>query len=224
MKYTILILIITLFIILYINKPKRYALLLTTYNEPIRTKKYIEVINYWLKNSNYDIYVVDSYGKNFPKIQNKRLHTYSFKQSDYFKKKYNIGHYELYALWLAVLHWEKQFQQYDYIIKLTGKYRLPVLPSKLKQINKNYDIILQNESIPKAKWQNTECIGFHTHSIRNIIRHLFFDYNPMLHFEERLWKLLYDKSHNYNVFKLSKIDIPVKYRAVRNEGNILYTL
>jgi hypothetical protein len=218
------IIIIIIIIILYKNKPKTYALLLTTYNEPTRTKKYIKVIDWWLTNSDYDIYVIDSYGKGFPNIQNKRVHIHSFTQSHHFKKQYNIGHYELFAIWLSILHWDKQFQKYDYIVKLTGKYRLPDLSTRLKQINNRYDMLLQNESIPKDKWQNTECIGFHTHSIRSIIQHLYFHYDPTLHFEQRLWKLLHNTQNKYNVFKFQKIDIPIQYRVARNEGNILSAL
>ena len=53
---------------------------------------------------------------------------------------------------------------------------------------------------------------------------LYFNYDPRLHFEQRLWKLLHNTPNKYNVFKFQKIDIPIQYRVARNEGNILSAL
>lgn len=201
------------------TKP-RFALLLTTYNEYNRTPMYTDVINWWLNNSNFKIFVIDSYGRGFPHITNERVSVFSFDQSKYFSKSHNIGQYELFALWKGILHWGNLFNDYDYIIKLTGKYRLPSLVSQLNAVNNNtYDIILQHAGSHEVKWQNTECIGFNPKSIKSIIKYLYFELPYTYHFEERI--SLLQKQSNYRFYKLTeKIEIPLQYRVKQDQGNI----
>uniref|UniRef100_A0A6C0BX30 Glycosyltransferase n=1 Tax=viral metagenome TaxID=1070528 RepID=A0A6C0BX30_9ZZZZ len=205
------------------NTKPRFALLLTTYNENIRTPMYTDVINWWLNNSNFKIFVIDSYGTGFPHITNDRVSVFSFDQSKYFNEPHNIGQYELFALWKGILHWGNLFNEYDYIIKLTGKYRLPVLVSRLNAIDNNtYDIILQHAGGHEVKWQNTECIGFNAKSIKSIIKYLYFEDKTSFDrgLEYKIYLLsLYSK---YSFYKIKEpMKIPIQYKVKRNFGDFL---
>lgn len=204
------------------TKP-RFALLLTTYNEYNRTPMYTDVINWWLNNSNFKIFVIDSYGRGFPHITNERVSVFSFDQSKYFSKSHNIGQYELFALWKGILHWGNLFNEYDYIIKLTGKYRLPSLVSQLNAVNNNtYDIILQHAGSHEVKWQNTECIGFNPKSIKPIIKYLYFEDKTSFNHGLEYKIYLLSRYSKYSFYKIKEpMNIPIQYKVKRNAGDFM---
>jgi hypothetical protein len=86
----------------YVN-PNKICVILTTATKPIdghgneksRIDMYSQVINKYLKNTNIDIYVVNSSGYDFPEFENNpRVFIYSFVQDTKNKKFWIRSYYE----------------------------------------------------------------------------------------------------------------------------------
>lgn len=163
-----------------------FALLLTTCNiegrmlndkrrPPGRPKitlnhLYTEVIRWWSKQA-LPLYVVDSSGVGFGNllINNTNVQFYSYSQPAVIARFHDSTRGELLSLREAHKHWKKDWEEkaVDYIIKVTGRYRLPGLGNALEQITrKDFDFILQNQTktTPDGHrppdYQNTEILGF----------------------------------------------------------------
>lgn len=123
----------------------RCALLICTYNEPTRTPMYEDVIRWWIQHSTFDIYVVDSYGKPFHDHIEQHCHTHHFDQTVYYHAGSSTSILELYSLQESIRAFAGKWSEYDYIIKMTGKYTLPDLEAFTKTISDPFDMIVQNK-------------------------------------------------------------------------------
>ena len=72
----------------YYSKNK-FSLILTIYYEKKRRDMYDKVIKYWLNNSSFDIFIVDSYGE-FKYDGNSRVNILGFIKKNIFKILINI--------------------------------------------------------------------------------------------------------------------------------------
>lgn len=133
-------------------KPNKTAILLGMYIGTSEEKKKMYQLNVmdWLKNTNYDIYTVDSSGQSI-NITHERLFEFSFKQeesesekSDFFGMFFKKGTtlLEKDALLRLFKHYPNLFK-YDMVFKITGKYFSPDLKSKYEKLPK-CDMIIQH--------------------------------------------------------------------------------
>ena len=201
---------------------KLYAILLTTYNEKSRTEMYLKRINWWIENSDLDIYIVDSSNNGFPTIKSDRVKICKFDQNKYIKNLTSTTG-ELISMDQCAKKFKNDFKKYKYIIKITGKYILPDLDSYIKNSvsNKsNYDFILQNNK--NGIFQNTECIGFRASKFGKIIKNL----QKRLNEDDNVNILehligLYVKENNAKAVRLKPLHIPEDYRVPRGAGDVL---
>ena len=201
-----------------VNLPvHKNALLLTSHNTKDMEDKYVDVINWWIKNSSFDIYVVNSSGIYFKEsFDTNRVTIFTFNQYDKHKKGLGSTYYELLSIREILENIPYMLSDYTMILKLTCKYRLPDLEKLVKIIPQNIDIILQNKR--GAFSQNTELIGFKSDKIINIVK-VCQDRGGI--FERAISKI---KSNNYITLRLPSIHIPSAFRARRGNNSILFHL
>ena len=104
----------------------KFALLLCTYNDDSRKRMYEEVINWWIARKEVDIYIVDSADNVFSAKIEDATKTCHFDQRPLSDSK-NQTVLELISLGKAFSAYGEEWQNYDYVIKLTAKYMLPEL-------------------------------------------------------------------------------------------------
>jgi hypothetical protein len=111
-------------------------------------KLYLKVIRRWLENTQFNVYCVDSSNYTFPEIQNKRFHIYSFL---YKNKDPRIGKSNGECKSIAYKYFQQDFQQYKFVIKITGRYFLQDLEKwtkKMKNRKMSKDLYTQRECMP----------------------------------------------------------------------------
>jgi hypothetical protein len=190
------------------------ALLLTTHNTENMEDIYIDVIKWWVKNSSFDIYVVNSSGKYFNTFfDNNRVTVFTFDQDEYTTKGNNSTDYELLSIKKILKNIPSILTDYTMLLKITGKYKLPSLENLIDKIPQHIDIIFQNNS--GRYTQNTEVIGFKTDKIIHIINFAQ-DHGDI--FESSMSKI---KLKNFITCRLPVIYIPEKFRVKRGDSSIL---
>ena len=190
------------------------VLLLTTYNTKENQNIYVNNIKWWLENSLFDIYVVNSSGKDFNEhLNSNRLKIFTYDQYNYAPKGKSTTYYELLSIKKIIEHFPSIVNDYTMIIKLTGKYKLPSLENEVKKIPQYIDIIFQNNRCHLN--QNTELIGFKSEKILDIIKYTQECGNI---FERCMSKI---KSKSYITLRLGSINIPKEYRVRRSDNLIL---
>ena len=98
------------------------VLLLTTYNTKENQNIYVNNIKWWLENSLFDIYVVNSSGKDFNEhLNSNRLKIFTYDQYNYAPKGKSTTYYELLSIKKIIEHFPSIVNDYTMIIKLTGK-------------------------------------------------------------------------------------------------------
>ena len=186
----------------------KFALLLCTYNEPSRCKMYEDVIDWWIEKKEFDIYAIDSFNNVFSNKIESNVKTLHFDQNPFSNSK-NQTDLELISLNEAYnvfgTEWENK---YDYIIKLTAKYKLPeltytFLTSHVKLVD--YDIVCQYkiQEYGNKDWQNTELVLFNTKKMKYVIDTL----TKLKHkgdLEKRIWYFSRDSKY-ISLTKLSNI-------------------
>jgi hypothetical protein len=199
----------------YVNKSLKYntkcCILLTMYVKDDRKDLYKNITNEWLNNTNFNIFIVNSSGLKLD-IIHPHLKQFTFKQNiDFIEKEPSA--IERYSILNALKYFKDDFNNYDIIIKITGKYFTPDLENIIEYIPKNTDIILQNQDFTHG--QNCEIFGFKPQKIYNIL-HNTESYYPT---ENILYNIREYKTNFYNILKLPplKIDNNVK----RGDGTIL---
>ena len=175
-KYILVGLLLTILIYLfnqYKHKKKNNScILFTMYNEPSRRKLYTDVIKWWKRNTDLDIYIVNSYGDN--SLDNLDVNIVSFDQSEIAPSHFSTStDYEIFSIQYAIDN-IKELSNYDYVFKITGKYRLPGATDILSNISPGYQIILQNnpetdKEMIKNNHNNTEIMAFNGKNIKKII-------------------------------------------------------
>ena len=165
-------------------KNPNYAILFTMYNIPERQQMYEDVLNYYvniLKFPKKNIFIVDSSGNG---VDTK----YVFKQNQAVFNQNNlntppdklgvINHstwFELHSLFFADKTL-KDLKNFDYIIKLTAKYKLPDIQKIV--ITDNPEILLEYRNCDNyinqmATGWNTEILGIRSNSFNKILNELW---------------------------------------------------
>lgn len=174
------------------------VLLLCTYHEPVRSPMYHDVIRWWLHQSSFSLFVVDSANRNFEKdVENHpRVRTFHFDQDRDFDPslgKRDPTAYELNALrrWCDTYeNWLRNNPQ-RFVFKLTAKYKLPELESVLRTIPALLEpqlswIVQHNHT---DQYQNSELFGIRASRMRGWI-HRLRRMNGFVEMEQRMGALL----------------------------------
>lgn len=194
------------------------CIILTMYigNNKDRIKIYEENIEKWLKDTNFDIYIVESSGYDFGDLV-RRLDSYSnrlkifvFTQEN---KIINNGPsiYEKNSLEKIYNYYKSDFKNYDIIFKITGKYYLPDLENIIEYIPIDSEIILQYNELTHG--QNSEIVGFKPDLLISVINKI-----DLLNTFEIVLKNLKCPS-SYKIYKLPKLY--VNKLILRRDGSVL---
>jgi hypothetical protein len=113
----------------------------------------------WLDNTSIEIYTVDSSGellftskKDKTYFNHPRLHQYTFKQEgSQVMKDPSVA--EKNSMIKAFRHFKKDFENYEIVFKITGKYFIPTF-EKVVDFPKNVDLVFQYRT--DTQGQNTE--------------------------------------------------------------------
>jgi hypothetical protein len=189
----------------------KICILLTTCVNPSYTQNkldkrkeiYTDVINKYLTFTNFDIYVVESSGYTFPEFENNpRVKVYSYKNylkySKYLLLLNNPSPLEATSIINAISHFN--LNEYQYVIKITGRYFIPNINEILNTIPIGADLILQNNQ--HIFYQHTEIFGCKTKYFKNIMEFIK-NYNLVINFEIAVF--LY--SIKYKYYRLPKIKL-----------------
>jgi len=231
MKNRLIILIITLFIIIMfigVNTIEAYSkykfciLLTTCYNRENYTdvekneiqNLYINVIYDWLYRTDLPMFVVDSSGYKYPQFSNTRLRVCSFiypqSKSSTVAEANSIN----YALDNCT-----ELSNYDYVIKITGKYYIPNMKGILSKTANGSDFMFQNIRINHNLIQNSEVFGFKYKLGKDIVNPIVSgEYKKIM--EERLGEIVTSSNYTYTRFP-SMVNF---YSSRRSDNSILYLL
>ena len=141
----------------------KLCVVLTCHNSKDRIELYRNVIQWWFTYTEYYIYVINSSPNKIVNLYHPRLQIYNFDQ-DIICQKYKSKsektstYFEICSI-LYLIEVFPEIQNYNYIFKISGKYRLPEFSKEIEKIQfTNYDLILQSIHINQYKEQNTEII------------------------------------------------------------------
>jgi hypothetical protein len=203
------------------GKAKDICILLTTcvniktsyYNKnntpEVRFNIYKDVIDKWLKNTGFDIKIVESSNYKFKEyLDNPRVEIYSFSS----KSKYNCRAceatpYEAESILLAFKN--LNLKKYDKIIKVTGKYYLPRFEEIVKTISPECDIFLQYTNHPEWQMQNSEFFGCKTIYLEEIMNLILRNSESNMNFESTLYTLIDGKKYKICRFPKIQLEKPV---------------
>lgn len=166
------------------KQENNFALLLTSYNIKDRQNMTLDIINYYINDLKFpksNLYLVDSSNNGVSNDIIPEENQIIFDQNDTVLQI----HPEL----LSLLKCCNMFNKYDYIFKLTCKYKL----KKLIYIKfpLNYDFIIQNNNSSLIsrlinKWTSSEIVGFNAKKMPQLIKELISLQDIM--FEKTLYK------------------------------------
>jgi hypothetical protein len=218
---------LTLFVLCFILKLRHnipIALLLCTVNTEERRSMHEDVILWWLDHEPiFDLYIVDSTTNSFhPRIESqcRICHFDQTSLPNYEHIKNNplkLTELELIALQHAQDHFALEWTSYTYVVKLTGKYKLPDLRSTLERVIKDDSTELYVQSSHCSEWQNTELYVFKPLLFQNMLN-IF-----------NMWKTacMEKRFFNYNKCNISYNRLPVLRNVAnykRNFGDYLHHL
>ena len=173
-----------------------------------RLKQYIDSINRWLKNTDLDIYIVESSNYDFPEYKNNpRVKVYTFKsENDINCKHCSATPYEAESILRAFNHFG--LKVYDKIIKVTGKYYIPDMKKLINNIPPDSDLYFQNTHNYDKKIQNSEIFGCRTKYLPKIMNLIKSNSRLNMNFENTLYSLI----GKYKIYRFPpiKLDVPVK--------------
>lgn len=198
------------------KQPKKIGacILLTMHvgNNKDRIQLYNENIEKWLKLTDFDIFVVESSGIYFDKYKYEpRVKQYIFQQVNTHNLIKSLSIYEQDSILRIFDHYKKDFENYDIIFKITGKYYLPELENIVNYIPIDSEIILQNQE--NTFGQNSEIVGIKPSILKEVMdRITFFD-----NFERTLNSIKCGK--NYKTYKMPKLIIDKLVK--RSDGSVL---
>jgi hypothetical protein len=157
-------------------KPQNFALLLTMYNVENRKEMYMDVIKYYvdeLKFPKNNLYIVDSSGNGIDESYVYKNNQLVYNQDDY--KEYinklipreGPSKYEILSLIFAAEKFD--FSNYNYVIKLTCKYKISELYT-INDITCDSVLLLQNKTGEDG--QNSEIFGIKGSYFSSIIHYI----------------------------------------------------
>jgi len=167
-----------------------------------RLNMYLEVINDYLKNTELLIHVVESSGYTFPEFKNNpRIIVHSFKST---RKKGSSSILEAESILSAINN--LNLSNYEYIIKITGRYYIPNLSKLVDDIPANADFLFQSKYSTGREWQNSEIFGCRIRYM-NLVCDKILKYS--MAFEKALYLFSIDKNYTSYRFPEIKLDKPV---------------
>lgn len=194
-------------------KNPNYAILFTMYNSPERQQMYEDVLNYYvniLKFPRKNIFIVDSSGNG---VDTK----YVFKQNQAVFNQNNLKDSNIHlnnSTWFEIQSFLfadktlKDLKNFDYIVKLTAKYKLPDIQKIV--IPDNIELVVQNG----RKINQTEIIGFKS-NLFSILLDKFYTLDNKYNMEQKLGKI----KQGRNIGNLPALNNLAKYK--RGDGSIL---
>jgi len=176
-------------------KNPNYAILFTMYNIPERQEMYEDVLNYYVNEIKFpkkNIFIVDSSGNGVDTKYVLKQNQAVFNQNNLNTPADQLGNstwFELHSLFFADKTL-KDLKNFDYIIKLTTKYKLPGIQKIV--ITDNPEILLEYRNSGNAirQWTNgwnTEILGIKSNSFNKILNELWEVENGNL--EHRLYNI-----------------------------------
>jgi mannosyltransferase OCH1-like enzyme len=226
-------------------KPQNFALLLTMYNVENRKEMYMDIIKYYVDELNFPknrLFIIDSSGNGIDETYVYNKNQLLYNQDDYKSYINNLTHakgpskYEI--LSLILLNKKFDFSQFNYVVKLTCKYKIPEIYT-INDLTCNSVLLLQkNTDLDNIDiYQNTEILGIKGSEFAKVIDAIFkLSYNSNLSLEEIMMKLTKNISncelpflHNISNYKrndknvmtiLSKPKIPkIIHKVLINDTN-----
>ena len=198
-------------------KNPNYAILFTMYNVPERQQMYEDVLNYYVNDLKFpkkNIFIVDSSGNGVNTKYVLKQNQSVFNQNNLNTPADQLGNstwFELHSLFFADKTL-KDLKNFDYIIKLTTKYKLPDIQKIV--ITDNPEILLEHRSYTDYKllkrW-NTEILGIRTNLFNKVLNELWEVDNGNL--EHRL----YDIKNNKDIVILPKLINKAKYKRAAGD-------
>ena len=175
---------------------------------------YRYVIYDWLYRTDLPIFIIDSSGYTYPEFSNTRLKVCSFIFPQITSSTVAEANSINYALDNC-----KELSNYDYVIKITGKYYIPYMKGILSKTANGSDFIFQNIKINHHLIQNSEVFGFKYKLGKKIVNPIVSgEYNKIM--EERLSEIIRSNNYTYSRFP-SMINY---YSSKRADNTILYLL
>ena len=182
-------------------------------NNEIQTL-YRNVIYDWLYRTGLPIFVIDSSGHTYPEFFDTRLKVCSFIFPQITSSTVAEANSINYALDNC-----KELSNYDYVIKITGKYYIPYMQTILSKTANGSDFMFQNIRSNNEVIQNSEVFGFKYKLGKQIVNPLVSgECNKIM--EERLGEIVISGNYTYSRFP-SMINF---YSSKRGDNSILYLL
>lgn len=159
-----------------------------------RLNSYLKAITQWLKNTSFNITLVENSGYTFPELQqlldeyNHRFEIISFIESEipeahFIKHCDSKGSSEMFSIDYAYYQ-SKFLRNSDFIIKVTSRFFIPNFESYLKSENlENYDCICQND---RMRCEMVGCKTIFFHKLFNI--YMINEENRLLPWSEAIFK------------------------------------
>lgn len=221
--------------------PDDIAMVLTTYHTPARTKMYQDVIEWWLQNVTeltMPLYVTDSANVGFPVLEQRygphRLRVLKYNQAEELSKRSyeatRLVSLERLELELA-LERLPELRDKQFVVKLTGKYRLPGLSSAL------YDALTQEptiwvqhpDSLPLheefktgSHWEHTEVYAMRPYLLRSFLNSIPPMPDEGMLMESYFAKWLQDtRPLGHPIGTLPRMAVPYEFRVKRSDGKVL---
>jgi hypothetical protein len=170
------------------------------YTPEQRLNIYLEVVDLWLKNTTFDLYIVESSGYTFPEINDPRVKVYSFiSQKKYNCKRCYATPYEAESILLAFD--ALNLGRYQKIIKVTGKYFLPNFEKIVDGIPEDAQLYFQHNQSEGG--QNSELFGCKTIYLKGIMNLILQNSYNNMNFESTLYSIRND----YIVYRFPKIKL-----------------
>jgi len=227
------------------------ALLLTVHNAAEKTPLYSSVIEYYLENYTTfrPVFVVDSSNNGFAELESRygterlrvlkynqtaevtrRVQNRGSKDEQWLDSHHEVGPstYEKIELDAALDEFAHPFASRRFVVKLTGKYRLPELASALLAIPINTTLAIQHSSqmsdelSPGDQWCSLACSEMFAMPADVLARFLASFPDTL---EKSMENYLSDFVEgelrtNAKVHRLQALDIPREYRVPRSNGSV----
>jgi hypothetical protein len=186
-------------------------------NKEDRIKTYVKSVLSWLKNTKFNIVLIDNSGYEFNELH---IEKYTYKdrftvitfnesttdEADYLKNNKSKGASEIFAINYAYKYINDYIHNFNltnsFIIKITARFFIPELESFLNTYNLNeFDCLTQCER------HRCEMVGSHNKNFADIFNiHLINEHNQYDQHIERIWKMRTSKYSKVLICKLFKIE------------------
>ena len=214
------------------NKNKNILLLtmcINTFNNNSKKDKkyrldlYKKNIDNYLKNTNLDMYIIESSNdnilKNIYKGNNRvNIHSFDLNSSEYIKKyPQSSTFYEIFSMYEAYKHFK--LYKYNNIIKVTGRYYLPTIENVLNNLDNNYKLYIQHRVLKiknkKLIYKQTEIIGFKSYYFKNL-------FNEVMNQKKNFENVITHLSKVEKCYILPRIDLEYPVRRGGDKKVIYY--